>query len=275
MLKQIVIMGCIKSFLCGFFICTPAILYANDLVSGVNEISGQWRVISVRLDTLATTNAATTEDDPHYVGRKVSFDNDGIHSNIDSTATCSNAHYAEQRTLSLDKLLQQSSGKRYSEPRDPKAEDFGLTEKDVTPVLIDCRAGKFGPQSETTGNWVALIKSNTLITNWYDNSYLIMQRIGMNEKIQPSFHCEGTLNQTERTICADNELASWDNSVNEAYKTLLMQQQKIMPDDKATLTKIKATQMNWLKKRNGCKSDTDCIEKVMKDRVDAITQQFM
>ncbi len=105
MLKQIVIMGCIKSFLCGFFICTPAILYANDLVSGVNEISGQWRVISVRLDTLATTNAATTEDDPHYVGRKVSFDNDGIHSNIDSTATCSNAHYAEQRTLSLDKLL--------------------------------------------------------------------------------------------------------------------------------------------------------------------------
>lgn len=268
-------MGFIKSFLYGFFIASPAILYANDLVSGVNEISGQWRVISVRLDTLATTTAATTEDDPHYVGRKVSFDNGGIHSNIDSTVTCSNAHYAEQRTLSLDKLIQQSSGKRYAEPRDPKAKDFGLSEKDVTPVLIDCGAGKFGPQGETISNWAALLESNLLITNWYDNSYLIMQRIGTNEKIQPSFHCEGTLNQTERTICADNELASWDNSVNQAYKTLVMQQQKIMPDDKATLNKIKATQMNWLKKRNQCKADTDCIEKAMKDRVDTITQQFM
>ncbi|WP_312283012.1 MULTISPECIES: lysozyme inhibitor LprI family protein [Pseudescherichia] len=249
--------------------------YADDSSQKINELIGEWRVTAVQLDNEATTSTGTTINDPHYIGRKVVINRENINGNLDNSVNCSYPNYQLNKTISLDKLLESTSGKRHVAPQNPKAEDYGLKAQNVLPVSIVCKEGKFGPKGEDIGNWVALLERNTLITNWYDNSYLVMKRIQINEKISPSFSCHASLNPTEKAICSNNELASWDNSVNQAYKTLLMQQQKIMPDDKTTLNNIKATQMNWLKKRNECRADTDCIEKTMKDRVDVITQQFM
>lgn len=99
-----------------------------------------------------------------------------------------------------------------------------------------------------------------------------MKRIKPTDTFSPSFPCDANLNQTEKTICDNDELAAWDKSVDKAFKTALWQQQAIMPDDKAALRKIKSEQTAWLKKRNQCQNNTGCIARAMKDRVDTLTQ---
>lgn len=248
---------------------------AEDSSASAHYLNGEWRVISVRLDNLASTLTGITVNDPHYVGRKVIFNNGSVSGNLDETVNCNSAQFNVQQAVSLDKLLTLTSGTRHTEPQNPKADDYGFKAQNLSPVLITCKEGKFGPKGESIGNWVALDQDNMLITNWYDNSYLVMKRIDKAEKIAPSFNCKAALNRTEKAICNNNELASWDNSVNQAYKTLILQQQKVMPDDKDILNEIKVGQSTWLKKRNQCQDDTACLEKSMKERVDAITQQYM
>ncbi|GGD20127.1 hypothetical protein GCM10011513_17020 [Franconibacter daqui] len=272
MLNQNVNLSFAKVALLTFFLTTSGASYASALTSNVNQFDGQWRVVSVRIDAFATTHTAITVDDPHYVGRKMVLNKDVISGNLDETVNCSAVHYEAQGKTALDNLLQQTSGKRYSEPLLPKAKDFGLDAQTVTPVSVTCQSGKFGPDGEHIGNWIALLSSDTLITNWYDNSYLIMKRIKPTDTFSPSFPCDANLNQTEKTICDNDELAAWDKSVDKAFKTALWQQQAIMPDDKAALRKIKSEQTAWLKKRNQCQNNTGCIARAMKDRVDTLTQ---
>ncbi|ELY2856428.1 lysozyme inhibitor LprI family protein [Cronobacter dublinensis] len=252
-------------------------LFAQGGIASSDEASvmGQWGVVSVRVDNLASTNNGVVADDPHYVGRKVSFSNDKIGGNLDASVTCAQPDYLVQNSIKLSELIKQTSAKRYTKQEIPAPEDFKLKEQTVTPVLIKCQSGKFNPASDKIGGWVTKIDADTLLTYWYENSYLLMKRVNPVDKVSPSFSCKVNLNSTEKAICSDDELASWDNSVTQAYKTVVWQKKKITPDDTAALNKIKNDQGVWIKERNKCGSDKECIEKSIKERIDFLTQQSM
>jgi uncharacterized protein YecT (DUF1311 family) len=79
---------------------------------------------------------------------------------------------------------------------------------------------------------------------------------------QPSFPCGGTLNPTERVICADPDLAALDRAVAAAYRNKF----DGLPVESAdaldeVVKSLVITQKAWLKHRDSCGTDRGCIYK--------------
>jgi len=242
-----------------------------------DSLAGQWRVTAVHLDERATSSVGTSVDDPRYVGRILGFNNETVRGDLDDAMNCVHPSYQQQLPMSLNALIEKTSAARNVAPTEPVAEDFGLkysgAEK-LTPVVIACQQGRVGPAGESIKNWVAALSADSLLMNWFDNSYLVLQRVNPGEKLSPSFSCEAKLNTVEKTICGDNSLAAWDRSVASAWKIRLWQQQQTDPQDSATLEHITSEQRNWIVKRNQCQADTACIKNAMQQRVGALSEEF-
>ena len=78
---------------------------------------------------------------------------------------------------------------------------------------------------------------------------------------QPSFDCDKASLLTERTICKSMELSSLDVNLSNIYYKA-----KIFLTNKSYL-QLKSDQIKFLKKRNNCKKDKECIALSMKDRI--------
>ena len=70
----------------------------------------------------------------------------------------------------------------------------------------------------------------------------------------PSFDCSANLTNTEQTICNDPPLRGYDVAATYLYKTA------IQSANKALRQKVKQVQVMFLKDRNSCGSNRDCIE---------------
>ncbi|MDH2912902.1 lysozyme inhibitor LprI family protein [Kosakonia sp. HypNH10] len=245
--------------------------------AGVPEtLKGDWRVVSGEPDNLATVVVNTKVDDPRYVGRVINFSNNAVTGELDGAVNCQQPAYTSASPMTLNEAIAKTSGMRNFAPKTPVAKDFGLKasgDEKITPILLKCQKGYLGPNGVSMDNWVALLSKDTLVMNWDDNSYFVLNRVKPGEKVSPGFSCSGNLNATEKTICSDNELASWDRSVSEAFRVRLLQQKETDPSDTKTLADIKSAQRTWLGKRNQCKSDANCLKKSMKERVEALVDE--
>lgn len=88
----------------------------------------------------------------------------------------------------------------------------------------------------------------------------------------PSFSCSGSLNQTERVICADPDLAALDRAVAAAYRNKF----DGLPVESANaldqvVKSLVITQKAWLAHRNGCGADRECIYKAYMVRKASLT----
>ncbi|AMO49862.1 Uncharacterized protein AKI40_3482 [Enterobacter sp. FY-07] len=255
---------------------TVAALFAaaNAVAATPGEgISGQWRIISVNTDQRAMTYPATKYNDPRLVGRVLNFGQDAIRGDVDGGIDCQQPTYNSQPEMTLNAVIQQTSGEHNDAPVTPVAEDYELNipgDQKITPQLVSCKQGHLGPDGVVMKNWVALIAADRLITNWSENGYLMLQRVKPGEKTAPSFLCNAKLSTVEKTICDSDELSAWDRSVTDAYQTWQSEQEEIQPADKAVMDKMKSEQRAWLAKRNQCQSDAVCITKAMRERVSEI-----
>lgn len=264
----------------------PSVIVIFTLVVGIAQASnntvpvstvGEWRVISVNPDQRTTISVNTKVNDPRYVGRTLIFSNDAVRGELDGYIDCQNPAYKPQPFMTLNAAIQKTSGAHNNEPKLPVAMDYGLKvsgQQKLTPYVFACQKGGVGPDGVVMKNWFAALSPETLIMNWDDNSYLVLQRVKDNEIMSPSYSCEGKLNAVEKTICGNNDLASWDQSVSSAFKTLIWQQQETDPNDKTTLTHIKSEQRAWIAKRNQCQTDRDCLKKVMQERVEQLVNEM-
>ena len=85
---------------------------------------------------------------------------------------------------------------------------------------------------------------------------------GLPARAAPSFSCTGPLSPTERVICADPDLAALDRSVASAYRNRF----DGLPVESANaleeiVKSLVITQKAWLKHRDSCGADRDCIYK--------------
>jgi uncharacterized protein YecT (DUF1311 family) len=82
--------------------------------------------------------------------------------------------------------------------------------------------------------------------------------------IKPSFNCAKAGTLVEKAICSDAELAELDRDMAEDYKCLL----KLEGDD------LKAEQKEWLKKRDKCNSDVNCLKSSYREREQEFRNNF-
>lgn len=241
-----------------------------------DALKGEWRVVSGEPDNLATAVVNTKVDDPRYVGRVINFSNEAVRGELDGAVSCQQPAYTSASQMTLNDAIEKTSGMRNFSPKTPVAKDFGLKasgDQRITPILLKCQKGHLGPDGLSIDNWVALLSKDTLVMNWNDDSYFVLQRVKPGEMVRPGFSCSANLNDAEKTICGSSELAAWDRSVSDVFNVRLLQQKEVDPSDTKTVADIKSAQRAWLKKRNQCNSDAACLKNSMRERVETLVDE--
>jgi uncharacterized protein YecT (DUF1311 family) len=151
----------------------------------------------------------------------------------------------------------------------PTIEDFNLkapAQQSVTAFSL-CPSSESSPAQRAKAFWVVQYQKDKLLLRVGPQYVLLLARRAPDAKPVASFDCTTANAQTEKTICGDYELAAWDRSVARALKDLL----KAWPDKEPAL---RASQADYLTKRNACGIDGNCIATAMSWRIEELIMQM-
>ncbi|QKJ85691.1 DUF1311 domain-containing protein [Paramixta manurensis] len=230
------------------------------------ELNGQWQIKEVHINTFIAYRPDILENDPELVGRIINFEASHITGDLLTSQNCIKTKYIENKAISLDTLLRLTSGDDVSKIN---AKSYNLNVSGGSffkPLIISCSEGRFGPKGNKVGNWLVKLDANTILTNWYSDSYLVLKRLPAHPQPNPGFDCSKASSAAEKTICSSFELSAWDRSVNNAFNMLLFQTKHNSDDAHKEIVILKSEQQTWLKERNTCGSDVQCLEKKMRER---------
>jgi uncharacterized protein YecT (DUF1311 family) len=247
-------LGCIAT-------CTTSLAASKP-----DSLQGQWEVIQVAVDRQDQPHWLYVPADPRLLGRQVRIDGSAI-SIDDDSRDCLKPRFSALPKSSLQQFIGQAFPRPPHDgvPPHPVLSDFRLTFPDasVRPLRITCDPDN----SEWNGAWMIPLSADRLLTNHDNSGYvLVLRRRKPSDPIAPSFACAKTDSAAEQTICGSAALAGYDRSVSAAYRRAL----KLSGDGVAPL---RQGQREWLKSRNACGIDVDCLAKSMRDRVDELMQQ--
>lgn len=82
---------------------------------------------------------------------------------------------------------------------------------------------------------------------------------------QASFDCSLAATPTENAICTHDDLSQLDRQMASAFRDARGAASQNQSD------RILTEQRAWLGRRDACGSDRDCLSRVMRDRIDALT----
>jgi uncharacterized protein len=110
-----------------------------------------------------------------------------------------------------------------------------------------------------------------LICSWllaiYALTYIPLS-CATNSQVSPSFNCHHAKTVTEKTICADEQLAADDKKVVSAW--YLLMENSLDAGDRVGLKKMKDSQKVWLQQREQCLADKVCLQQRMRERLEQI-----
>lgn len=112
------------------------------------------------------------------------------------------------------------------------------------------------------------IYKKSRITNCDPASYM-RDSIGKTANLKfpsPSFDCRKAATKTEKSICANENLANIDKNLAKIWKSFLYEFDEITYKDQ-----LKKEQSLWIKLRNKCNDDVKCIEKTYQQRIDLLS----
>lgn len=84
------------------------------------------------------------------------------------------------------------------------------------------------------------------------------------QNVSPTFNCNQRLNPSERTICNNNDLAYLDQDMVAVYNQI--------PQfvSGSRWNRIKSEQRSWLKTRDSCGRNVDCLRRTIGNRIDVL-----
>lgn len=85
----------------------------------------------------------------------------------------------------------------------------------------------------------------------------------------PSFSCSGNLNAAERTLCQRPDIAEYDRMMADVYKWLRTEL------NATEQRELRSDQQDWLRTRNACRTDGDCLLALYLDRVAYLNEYMM
>lgn len=237
-------------------------------------LMGNWQVAQVGTDTWITSSDNIVPNDPYLIGRHVIISQAEISSPMSYLADCSSPEIDSAPDVSLDKLVALTEGERQSEPVKPIAKDYDLAfsgSQHVTPLMLHCKKGNFASEGANIKPWLVVADKNTLLVSGNMSSILTLKRI-IDERPSPSFNCRKVQQDDEKAICISFDLATWDKSVNKAYRAALWQLKQAK--NKHELNEVMHSQQIWIKKRADCNTDSRCLYQSMFDRIGVLRKYY-
>lgn len=230
------------------------------------QLQGTWEVVQVAVDQQDQPHWAWFPDDPRLLGRTLDIGAAGIALD-DGSRACAQPALSDLAAGKLQDFIGQRFPRpaRFETPAAPTLHDFDLELPDVAvaPVQVRCTPDA----SPWNGAWLVRLPPGRLLTN-YDNSgyVLVLQRREPGAAIRASFACGKARSAVERAICASPTLAGYDRSVAAAYRRAL----GLAGDDAGA---VKQAQLEWLRSRDACGANAECLGQSMRERVEQLMQQ--
>jgi uncharacterized protein len=234
------------------------------------EIAGTWDVEQVAVDAQDQLHWGTKPNDPQLMGRTLVIEAGHVQFDDGKRIGCKPGDWRHRATTWAVLI-----GKGFPRPAmggrsaTPTLQDFGLqkekNEKVTTYALCPGKGGKAGPSP--TDAWVAMASSDRLAFHHDNQVLLLLKRRPKDAQPTPSFDCAKSVSPTEKAICGNFDLASWDRSVALAFQQALERQ----PPEKKT--SLRRTQDAWLKERDACGAKQECIDEQQWRRVEALVQE--
>jgi len=239
------------------------------------ELLGQWQVVEVHIDHFATRARQYNEGDRRLLGHTFSISpNLIVDDTEDDENGCAKATFSLKK-ISAISLFRDSFAKRLTGDTEVQPGDFGLNfslGNIVEIASVSCAAqlwnNGIGAENGVQGSWILIHSSEILLIHWYDDVLLVLKKISASTTSGPSYSCQSAATKVETTVCSSAELSLLDRSVNAAYEKYLRDLNS--SGDSSGKILLRASQRNWIKKRNACDTDEKCLSKVMRDRLQKI-----
>lgn len=246
--------------------------YAGDAQTIPSTILGKWLVTAAHVDHLATRTMQYAEGDPRLVGRIFTFSPDKIENNTADNGGICREPTASVRKLDSKVLFAKSfggrlSGRQYVTPDDFGLGDFMAPRVEVVSVLCQGKVWNagVGVSGELQGSWIAMSSSEIAFIHWYDDMVLTLARLPASAVPTPSFSCKAAKSQAERTICGSLQLSWLDQSISMAYRQVLADRRS--SGEESGKVELVQSQIQWLKKRDGCVDNEVCLTDTMNARL--------
>lgn len=250
--------------------CAPGLSAAAAQVSkSVQRVSpGVWDVVRVAVDLQEQGRWIYRPNDARLLGRALTVTEEGLRLN-GKLLSCDRVRWRAV-TTTWEKLLAKSfvhadghTGRR----RIVTAGDLELPVEPRASVAIFpiCASSPAARQSVYLGNWLAVLGARQLALHFDEEAILILELRQENPTIAASFPCGKAKTATERAICADYDLAAWDRSLSSVYKDAC---------EFGRGDLIRAEQESWIRERDSCGGDRDCLEVSLRDRVNQLAMSY-
>lgn len=244
-----------------------------------DDIIGKWQVKEVHLNTESGRTSEYTWNDPRLNGRIFDFMHDDVSDDVyDFSDHCANPTVQVISAPLRDLMLRSLGGYEYPASGDvDPVRDYKLDSAKgirMRAFSLNCAKGLWqgdlGRSDGATANmnisgaWIAFGENQKMYVRWRDETILVLTKIPLNAPITASFPCGKASTATEHAICNSYQLSAFDKSIAESFNRM-MAQARVSGSQTASLAQ---SQRRWLKGRNTCGSNAECILKIMRRRLD-------
>lgn len=235
----------------------------------VDAITGTWEVRQVAVDHQDQQHWRFRPNDPQLMGRTLLIDHERVVLNFSKDLDCSQTAWKAKATtwgyLIAKGFPRPTDGGRSAAPT-PDDFELKVTKKSKVSAYPLCGSSGKNAAHFPAAPWLALQEADKAALNVDNQVLLILQRRLPDAKPTPSFDCAKAATPTEKAICGNFDLASWDRSVALALHQAIARN----PDKEASL---RGGQRDWLKKRDECAAKVECIDEQQWRRVEELGQE--
>jgi uncharacterized protein YecT (DUF1311 family) len=231
-------------------------------------LSGIWDVEHVAVDRADQMHWEAGPDDPRLLGLELVISRAEVRFGADETGCESSAWQPSITTwekLFRKGLRRPPGGGRSTRPSPADFELAVAKRAPVTAYLL-CRTNSRATDAWLHERWVAVHGSDVLIMHYSNQVLLVLKRRALNAKPIASFPCSKAVTPTEKTICGSFNLAARDRSVAAAYHQALERSRNDQ-------LRLRTQQTEWLRKRDDCGSNADCLDELLWQQVWYLVQQ--
>ncbi len=255
-------------------------LYAEAAPAGQplpQRLLGIWRITGVLSDAGSWYQHKFQPDDPRLMGGIFFISPQRMIAKADGEMpSCKNPTLTVQ-SITAGQLLKDTMDEHPEPPAHPTTRDFGLP-FDQNEQLSVMWVKDFGCWDELdfNGTWMFEMADGRIAMLWRNSAIILLSRAPADIPPPASFDCTKAHTPVEKTICGSVELSLLDSNVAAWYQSTSgsLSSRAWGEQDKRYLDATRQymnEQKAWLKQRDACGSDPECLKISMDSRIAAMS----